>query len=374
MSTEAAGSQQSTVIAGGTCYVLFAYDVGHAVDLDRAEQLITTRRKQRTQIKYKRRAPQSFQFSPAPLRLSYAAPQLHLAGFTTAESVEAVIYDFGGMCVIYSVPITGDLSRLLALSVALYDNQTLLEDAQRWVREVVTSIEPAVTRSNISTFVEDYAVFHIESMAHAAEPPDWVEANRTTIAQILRCETQPLSQQEISDALGCLTTYSRGDLALIDWNAAIIIGPDAEDVRTILELANVELLELRFLDEKLDQALAQAYDALTRRSLRQPAVFGSYRTDLRRVAQMQADSATLFEGVSNALKLIGDQYLARLYRATSARLHLPEWDEGILRKLQTLDSIYGKMSDQQSVRRMEVLEWIIILLIAVSIVLPFVVH
>ncbi|RIK62200.1 MAG: hypothetical protein DCC65_17870, partial [Planctomycetota bacterium] len=107
------------------------------------------------------------------------------------------------------------------------------------------------------------------------------------------------------------------------------------------------------------------------RSRHGQALFGSFAADLRRVAQMQADSATLFEGVNNALKLIGDQYLARLYRAASGRLHLQEWDEGIIRKLHTLESIYSKMSDQQSTRRMEILEWIIIFLIAVSIVLPF---
>ena len=84
------------------------------------------------------------------------------------------------------------------------------------------------------------------------------------------------------------------------------------------------------------------------------------------------DSALLFEGVNNALKLLGDQYLARVYRAASERFHLAEWDTSILRKLQTLESLYEKMSDQAASHRMEVLEWIIILLIALSIVLPFI--
>ena len=43
----------------------------------------------------------------------------------------------------------------------------------------------------------------------------------------------------------------------------------------------------------------------------------------------------------------------------------------ISRKLQTLDGIYGKMADRAASLRMELLEWIIILLIAVSIALPF---
>jgi uncharacterized Rmd1/YagE family protein len=85
------------------------------------------------------------------------------------------------------------------------------------------------------------------------------------------------------------------------------------------------------------------------------------------VAELQVDGALLFEGVNNALKLLGDQYLARLYRATSRRLHLDEWNASILRKLQSLDSIYEKMSNHLSHQRLELLEWIIIILIAVSI-------
>jgi uncharacterized Rmd1/YagE family protein len=79
----------------------------------------------------------------------------------------------------------------------------------------------------------------------------------------------------------------------------------------------------------------------------------------------------LFEQVSNALKLIGDQFLARVYAMAGRRFHLADWDRAVTRKLQTIEGIYSKLTDQASERRMEVLEWIIIILIAVSIVLPF---
>ena len=53
------------------------------------------------------------------------------------------------------------------------------------------------------------------------------------------------------------------------------------------------------------------------------------------------------------------------------RFPLEAWDASILRKLDTLDSIYGKMSDRATTRRMEVLEWIIIVLIMISIAVSF---
>ena len=101
-------------------------------------------------------------------------------------------------------------------------------------------------------------------------------------------------------------------------------------------------------------------------------MLGFYSADLRSLAELQVDNATLFEGVNNTLKLVGDQYLARVSRMVNRRFHLDEWDASILRKLQTLESIYEKISDQASSRRMEILEWVIIILIAFSILLEFI--
>ena len=96
------------------------------------------------------------------------------------------------------------------------------------------------------------------------------------------------------------------------------------------------------------------------------------RAERRRLAALQMENAILFEGVNNALKLVGDEHLARLYAAAARRFHLEDWDRSILRKLRTVDDLSQKLAEEASARRMEVLEWIIIALIAVSMVLPFV--
>jgi hypothetical protein len=92
---------------------------------------------------------------------------------------------------------------------------------------------------------------------------------------------------------------------------------------------------------------------------------------MREIGQLQVESAVLFEGINNALKLLGDQYLARLYEQVAKRYHLDAWDESILRKLRTLEGIYAKIEDAQSAARIEFLEWIVIVLIAIEIVEPF---
>ena len=151
----------------------------------------------------------------------------------------------------------------------------------------------------------------------------------------------------------------------------MLFDAEGDDVRAVLEFANIQLLEMRFLDQQLDDVLERAYELLQPPPTRIGAP-GRDGPDLRRLARLQLDGAILFEQVTNALKLVGDQYLARVYSLASRRFHLGEWDASITRKLQTIDSIYAKMADRTASRRMEILEWIIIVLIAVSIILSLV--
>jgi hypothetical protein len=344
-------------IRRGICNSIFVYDAAFSIDLNEAERRITSF-KQREKIKHKRRAPQYFEYRPAPLRV------------TQEPGVEIVLYDFGAVSVIYRRPLSGDFSELLMLSQELYENQRLLNESRDRVDALLNLIKPAVTKLNISSFVEDYVIYQIEAFETAVPVQELTSTHAAEVAQVLRAESRQLSADEVADALSHHISYRRDDVVIIDWNAALVIDTEAEDVLTVLEFANVELLEMRFLDQRLDEALGLAYERLNKRS-RRWFPFRSNPSDLRDVSQWQVDSAILFEGVNNVLKLLGDQYLARLYRLVAERFHLTEWDASILRKLETLESIYQKLSDQVVTRRMEVLEWIIIVLFVISIVLPF---
>jgi hypothetical protein len=355
-------------IAKGVCYVTFAYDAARAVDLEAASRRIgdATRR---PSIRHKRRTPMYFEYEPAPLAVTRDADSVDVARFATRPSVELVIYDFGAVAAIYALPLDGPFVDLLDLSGALYDNETLLADSRKQVEWLLGVIGDTAYKPGLSPLVEDYVIFHVEEFQEPIHAKEFCAQHRRSLAQILRAEEQTLSDQEVDDALAAHTTYGVEDITIVDWNAALVIDAEGEDVRAVLEFANVELLEMRYLDEQLDHALDEAYVQLSRRAA---GLLGFSKADLRRVAELQVHNAVLFEGVNNALKLLGDQYLARVYRVANRRFHLEDWDASILRKLETLESIYEKISDQSATRRMELLEWIIILLIAVSIGLEFV--
>ena len=359
------------LVKEGRAYALFAHDVGLFIDLDEAERRISALT-ERVPIRHKRRAAKYFQYQPAPLRVTQQAESLSVGAYHTAGAVDAVLYDFGAVSVTYRLPIAGPLDGLASLNAAVHDDPRLLADAQRRVQEILDAIHPAVSQPRIADAVESYAVFHIEAFSVPCAVREMYTTRAQEVARLLRGENEALSVQEVEDATACRISFGLDDITLVDWEAALVFDREADDVLAVLEFGNVELLEMRHLDQRLDGALDRSYEALAGRGWRWFPIPGWSRGDLRLVGQMQVDGAILFEGVNNALKLLGDQYLARVYGLVTRRFHLAEWDASILRKLATLDSIYGKMSDRVSNVRLEALEWMIILLIAVSILLPFI--
>ncbi|MBL8073616.1 MAG: hypothetical protein JNL29_04540 [Nitrospira sp.] len=355
---------EHVTLTKGTCFALFAYDIGLSIDLTEAEQRILAGT-ERSHLRHRTRAPQYFEYRPAPLRLVQEGSVLSIGYYQASPIVEVMVYDFGAVTIMYRFPISGPFTQLLDLSESLYENERLLTESRLRVERLVQALGQAIERPAIAEDVEDYMMFAIESSIPGEGGPLW-RSHESDLAQILRAERTPFSEQEVADALSCRISFGLDDAAFIDWHSAVLFGKEMDDVRAVLEFANVELLEMRILDEQLDRALDEGYEALSRKP-RLLSMPGSYEKDVTHIAQLQVDSALIFERVTNTLKLLGDQYLARVYRLVSQRFHLEEWDASILRKLQTLESIYGKMSDRAGTRRMEVLEWIIIALIALSI-------
>jgi uncharacterized Rmd1/YagE family protein len=80
------------------------------------------------------------------------------------------------------------------------------------------------------------------------------------------------------------------------------------------------------------------------------------------------------ERVDNALKLIGDHYLSRVFEVVSGRFHFRRWQQSIRRKLETVGNVYDLLVQQAGGHRMEVLEATMSVLITLEIVLALLRH
>lgn len=368
-----------------TVHVLVAFDVGQAIDLDHAESRLSmgAHRQGLGGLGPSKRTPPYLDYRPLPVRVSGSTEPVDVsvqcAGrervWKTATAFDAGIFDFGAVSITLKIDFEGTLEELLALSDALYEHGPVLAAARTLLGTLADTMADAVTRAHVADPMECYLIFQFNEPAMADIVLTRGGESDALLAGILRSERQKLSDEEIADAVASRISYGRQDVAMIDWNGAIIVdcgvggSGGGDDVRLVLEYANVELLEMRVLDDRLDQILDESYRIVVEKGGRRFP--GGWR-GLNRIARLQMDSALLYEGVNNAIKLVGDQYLARVYRLAAKRFHLPERDSSIERKLSTLESIYSKLQDRRTSLRMEVLEWIIILLFVLSIVIPFI--
>jgi len=348
---------------GGTCHVFVAIEAGLSIDLARASRVLQGVGPAHLPSA---RNPGGLDWSSPPLTLEQDATGLEIAGFRVRPVVQIRIFDFGAVSLAYRIEFEGSVDQAIHLGAALSTNPALLQDARKRVGALMVALHEAIRRPALSEFAEDYVVFAIRQVeGGAAGLPD------PDLARILRAEPSALGEQEVRDSVSASVSYGPGDRAVIDWNAAMLIDEESEASLDVLEFANVELLEYRALDAQLDAALEEAWGSVSGRGGAAARYRSSHR-ELKRVAALQMDAAILYEEINNALKLLGDQFLARLYRAASRRMHLDEWERATLRKLETLESIYGKLADAQAHRRAELLEWIIIALISAEIVFSLV--
>src|SRR5262249_44173370 len=142
----------------GTCYALFAYDVGSSINLEQAGHHISAET-ERSRLRHKARAPQYFEYRPAPLRLMQEGGSLTVGSYASSPTVEVMVYDFGAVTITYRFALDGPFDGLLELSESLYEHELLLPESRSRVEHLVQAIQTAIERPKIASDVEDYLIF-----------------------------------------------------------------------------------------------------------------------------------------------------------------------------------------------------------------------
>jgi hypothetical protein len=156
---------------------------------------------------------------------------------------------------------------------------------------------------------------------------------------------------------------------VVDWAAAVLIDSDCEETLQTIQFANLQLLRYRYLDDLLDTELANSA-----KWARWPTPFSRLLGEgpnqrVRELGALNIEATNLFERTGNVFKLLGDMYLSRTYRLLATRFHLPAWEGSIRRNLEVIEDVYRVVADQAAALRAQILEIIIIVLIAVELFL-----
>lgn len=354
----------------GILHAFVAFDWGDAIDLERAKLLQPA---EVHVLPRRRRTPSSFNFHPAPLRIHLPEVRLALPEIGDCQAQTAVtLFDFAAVSLDLNVAFELSSDQLVKLAGWLAEPLQIVAIARSTLMPLFQRLKPAI-RSPAwhESVVEEYFVFQMTGNDGAAR--DWQAQHSKWLGNVLRLESEPISDDEAADAQRLRLSYSPKDLFLPDWGAAVLLDRDCEETLQAIEFANMQLLELRHIDDRLDAILTETDKAFASRTSQFFRWHGPTATQ-RLLGEMSVEASTLFERSTNALKLVGDTYLARVYRLLTERFRLSTWETGIQRKLDALEGIYEVVTDQAEAARSTTLELIVIVLIAVEIVLALVKH
>lgn len=348
-----------------TLHIYVAFDWGDEIHLDKVQQIVAAFAQE---LPRRRRTPLSFFYRPAPLRVALPACRMELAELGALECHAAVtIFDFGAVSVAFHVPFEATPEQLLHLAGTLADSTPWIAKARQAIeplhRQLLPAIQDPQWQDDLS---EEYFVFEFgpESLQQMSDFA-WV-------AGLVHLESAPLSEEEMAEALRYQIRYSPDDLFIPDWTAAVLVDRDCEDTLHAIAFANLQLLEFRHIDNRLDEALAAAGRVLQPLTRSRWPFWRVQERPLRVLGELKVEANGLFEKTGNALKLVGDPYLARAYRLVARRFHMETWIDAIQRKLDVAEGVYQVVSDQASNFRTEFLELIVVILILIEIILAFV--
>ncbi|SIO66547.1 hypothetical protein SAMN05444166_8124 [Singulisphaera sp. GP187] len=354
-----------------TIHLAFAFDIGYEIDLETAQALLPG---EAGLLARRRRTPESIRYRPAPLRLAIDPGDIVLPGGRKTiqpPRAELSVFDFGALSLTVQFPARMSPEEILQLAGDLADPTPLNEAARRVVTPLIDRLYPAVTGLEVSALSEEYIIFQVNNV-----DPDWIASHTAWVAGLVRLEPDGLSKSEVAEANRLSLSYTPTDLVTLDWAAGFVADRDCADTLQVIEFANVQLLEFRHIDDRLDDRLEAAYKLIGTGHDRRwsPPSWRMHGSAMRNVRELEIEATSLFERADNALKLIGDQYLSRVFELASTRFHLREWQQSIRRKLDTVGDVYDLLVQQSGVSRMETLEIIVILLIAMEIVLAIYRH
>ncbi len=364
-------------VAAGHTIAQRLYELAYEIDLKQAEALWAGQeRPASSRARLQATPPKAMSFGVPPLTVPLPPMILEGADGRWPASMTARLFDFGVVSLSLRVeapagPWEGFVGHCNAIALAADPDNPL------WARaagEVQRIFGPALRRPINWLIHEDYLLAVVTAFGENLSAASLQE--RVDLARLLSGENARLSEGARADLLRARFSYFPNDLVALSWDRALIVEPRGDtDVADVLEVANAQLLEMRYYDELLDFELPRMYERVS--SARGAAAWLSARRYARLARQfttLVAEVTELTEKVDNALQVTEDVYLARVYAAALELFRVPRLNAAVDRKLAIIRDIYTALYDEASDSRSAVMEIAIVGLIVAEIVLALVRH
>jgi hypothetical protein len=357
-------------VTAGHINALRLFDIANAIDLARAEDLWARQARQGSRSRLTGTPPKAVAFGDPPLGLVLPPVALSLGGRQVDAQVTARLYVFGAVTL--SLRVAAEGLQWAAFSALMNEVDAAVgpgADIAIWSRlldQLRAAIGPALDRPGGSPLEEDYLI----ATVHSFDRPVAATAIGAEIdlVPLLSGEHRQLAEGSRADLLARRFSYYTDDLVVLTWDRAFIYEPRLDtDVADVLEVANAQLLEMRYYDELLDDELPRMYDLVeaARGWAFAPRRFANLA---RRLYGLVAEVTELTEKVENALQVTEDVYLARVYAAALELFRVKLVSDAVDRKTAIIRDTYQALYDESASARAGIMEAAVVLLIVVEIV------
>lgn len=358
-------------IKKGSILIYRVFDVAEEVNLSKVEELLKSE-SSRSRLKLTRTPRQLVIMRNAPVTMSLGESDFALNDKNIKIEVFAKIWDYGVLTIMFQVPIEPGTKweELINLSAKI-EQDTLIDEAARFrAQELVSLIKPALRDSHDWHEFEDYVIFFFESIEGIRNCNDLI-AN-ADIPRLLLAENQAVLSERSKSAILDTGTfqYAETDLTIIDWNSALVVEPSGrKEVPEVIEFALTHMMEMRYYDSLLDERLTTLYDAIEESRSR---FFSNRFSGLSREASARfIEFSEFIERVDNSFKVVGDFYLAKIFRAAGEKFRIPEWETNIMRKIHLFSDLSELLQGEVNVNRSLWLEVTVVVLILFELITTF---
>jgi hypothetical protein len=365
---------ETVTIKRGRLLVYRVFDIAEEVDLRKVEELFRTSSGE-SRLKLAEKARDAVVVRDSPVRIYLGEVPFFEKDSTFGRAqLYATVWNYGSVSISWHIP----FSKMVSWAELTEMSSKILWKAEyvSWIdsqsesraKEVAELIRSACQKAAWWSVSEDYTIFLVEEIEGAAKPAELLK--KVSISQLLVGEAQEQLAQSTSDSiLDNLYQYSENDLVVIDWNSAFVFEPSgSREIPDILEFALTHLLEVRYYDDLIDRRLNELYSSIE--ASRKVLSFKSIRMLAREANARYLEFSEFMERMGNSLKVVGDFYLARIFRGAIRRYRIHDWEENISRKMNLFARVAELLQGEANVRMSHLLEVIIIFLILFEIVTP----
>ncbi len=270
----------------------------------------------------------------------------------------------GAISVRQIISFKSTLNDLIKLSDYLYDNPLLLKRAREISADFAKGFNSFIKEADDYTDYEDYLIFWCKSpiLENAEEVLLGDFKTASSVAQVLRCEAEPLSKSQIKDSLLLNISYYQQDLVIVDWAASLVWGSNMQDSIDIIETVNLISEKLNWFEDKLDSILAGFRTQLQQKR--------SLKKVLWEIIRINTSFTEQLGKIKSRAEVMGDYYYSKLFQLVDKRTYLSETlESNVNAKLKEIAELVSTTSnivqEQTDIR----LTWAITILIAVEILI-----